>query len=200
MPDPKKRVVLASASEVRANLLRAAGVPFEAAPAHVDEAEVKHSMRGEPVEAVVEALAFLKAQQVSRRFPDTLVIGADQMLECGGKRFDKPQDLDQARAQLGELRGRTHDLVGCVIVVKDGARLWHHPSRVTLEMRPFSDSFLDSYLAAVGEEALKSVGAYQLEGLGAQLFTRIKGDYFAILGLSLLPLLDFLRTHEVLEP
>ena len=151
-------------------------------------------------ETVVEALALLKAQQVSRRFPDTLVIGADQMLECEGTRFDKPQDLDQARVQLGQLRGRAHDLVGCVIVVKDGARLWHHPSRVTLEMRPFSDSFLDSYLAAVGEAALKSVGAYQLEGLGAQLFARIKGDYFAILGLSLLPLLDFLRTHEVLEP
>ncbi|MGB1547960.1 MAG: Maf family protein [Alphaproteobacteria bacterium] len=200
MPDPKKRVVLASASEVRANLLRAAGVPFEAVPAHVDEAEVKRSMREEPVETVVEALALLKAQQVSRRFPDTLVIGADQMLECEGTRFDKPQDLDQARVQLGQLRGRAHDLVGCVIVVKDGARLWHHPSRVTLEMRPFSDSFLDSYLAAVGEAALKSVGAYQLEGLGAQLFARIKGDYFAILGLSLLPLLDFLRTHEVLEP
>ncbi|MCE2509527.1 MAG: septum formation protein Maf [Alphaproteobacteria bacterium] len=199
MPDSEKRIVLASASEVRARLLRAAGVPFEAAPAHVDEAEVKLSMQAEPVEAVVEALALLKAQQVSRRFPNAFVIGADQMLECEGRRFDKPENLDQARAQLGQLRGRAHDLVGCVMVVKDGARLWHHVGRATLEMRDFSEDFLSSYLAAVGEEALKSVGAYQMEGLGAQLFARVKGDYFAILGLALLPLLDFLRTHEVLK-
>ncbi len=199
MPDPGKRVVLASASQVRARLLREAGVVFEVEPAHVDEAEVKLGMRAEPVEAVTEALAFLKAQHVSRRFPDAFVVGADQMLECEGKRFDKPANLDQARAQLGSLRGRAHDLIGCTVVVKEGARLWHHIGRVTLEMRPFSEAFLDAYLAAMGDEALRSVGAYQLEGRGVQLFSRVNGDYFTILGLPLLPLLDFLRGCEVLD-
>lgn len=202
MPDPMPTatpVVLASASAVRARLLREAGLTFTIAPARIDEAEVKLAMREEPVEAVAEMLALLKAQSVSRRYPDALVIGADQILACDGARYDKPADMAEARAQLTALRGRTHDLIGCAVVMREGVRLWHHADQAALTMRPFTDAFLDFYLAAAGAEVLASVGAYRLEGLGAQLFARIRGDYFTILGLPLLPLLDFLRAREVLK-
>lgn len=198
MPDPKTPVVLASKSAVRARLLRDAGLDCVCEPSPVDEAEIKAAMRADPVEAVAQTLAELKAQHGSRRFPDAFVIGADQILECEGKRYDKPVDRDQARAQLCALRGRSHDLVSAAMVVRGGVRLWHHVDRVRLDMRDFSDGFLDSYLDAIGDAALASVGSYQLEGRGAQLFTRIEGDYFTILGLPLLPLLGFFREHGVL--
>ncbi|PCJ60727.1 MAG: septum formation protein Maf [Rhodospirillaceae bacterium] len=198
MNKSKPEVVLASKSQIRAQLLRNAGLAFACEPAPVDEGEIKHSMQGEPIEAVAQVLAEMKAQHVSRKFPDALVIGADQILECDGVRYDKPADLTQARKQLATLRGRSHDLVSVAMVVRGGARLWHHVDRVHLEMRPFSDAFLDAYLASIGEDALMSVGSYQLEGRGAQLFSRVRGDYFAILGLPLLPLLGFLREQGAL--
>ena len=197
-PQGNPRVVLASKSAVRAQLLRDAGLDFACAPAAVDEAEIKSAMKTEPVEAVAQALAEMKARHVSRKFPDALVIGADQILECDGARYDKPADLNQARKQLAALRGRPHDLVSAAMVVRDGVRLWHHVDRVRLEMRPFSDAFLDAYLASIGEAALMSVGSYQLEGRGVQLFSRVRGDYFTILGLPLLPLLGFLREQGAL--
>lgn len=194
-------VVLASASRVRAQILRRAGVDCALAPTAVDEDAVKQAMaaEGAPAGQVAEMLAELKAQRVSRHRPGALVIGADQMLECAGVWFEKPTDIDQARAHLVALRGRNHELVSCVCVVQDEQRLWHHLGRAKLTMRPFTDEFLDAYLGAVGPSALESVGAYRLEGRGAQLFSKIEGDYFTILGLPLLPLLEFLRRHGVVK-
>ena len=188
-------IVLASASAPRRALLTAAGVEVLVDPAHVDEAAMKASLAAEGTSpgGVAEALAELKAARVSARHAGRLVVGCDQVLECQGRCFDKPADLAAARRQLLALRGQRHSLHSAAVAMRDGARLWHHVGRADLAMRQFSDSFLDSYLAAAGAAATASVGAYQLEGLGAQLFERIEGDYFTILGLPLLPLLDFLR-------
>ncbi len=153
--------------------------------------------RAEPA-AVAEALAELKAQRVSRRHAGSLVVGADQVLECDGVLFDKPVDVAAARNQLLALRGRRHQLVSAVVLVRDGRRIWHHVDRADLRMREFSTDFLDRYLQSAGGAALSSVGAYQLEGVGAQLFAGIEGDYFTILGLPLLPLLGILREHGLL--
>lgn len=193
-------VVLASASAVRAALLRAAGVPILIDAAAIDESEVKASLRVQQAApaAISETLAELKAQRVSRRHAGNLVVGADQVLECDGTLFDKPADLAAARSQLLALRGRRHQLVSAVVLVRDGQRVWHHVDRASLTMRDFSSDFLDRYLQSAGEAALSSVGAYQLEDLGAQLFSGIEGDYFTVLGLPLLPLLDILREHGVL--
>lgn len=192
-------IILASASRSRAALLRNAGVPFTQEPASIDEDAVKHSFRNDNGSAgeVADALAELKAQRISRRHPDKLVVGADQMLQCGGIWFDKPLDIDHARGHLVALRGKTHELLSAVCVVRDGACLWRHLESAQLTMRPFSDAFLDAYLDAAGDSICSSVGAYRLEDRGAQLFSRIEGDYFTILGLPLLPLLGFLANHGV---
>jgi len=192
-------LVLASGSRTRALMLEKAGLrPILDKPL-VDEEEVKLAGKAEGVgpDAVAEVLAELKAQRVTRRHPGALVVGADQMLECEGVWFDKPSDRAAARAQLLALRGKTHQLVSCAVILRDGERLWHKTDRARLTMRNFSENFLDGYLDAVGDEVLHSVGAYQLEGLGAQLFQRVEGDFFTILGLPLLPLLGFLRVHGV---
>jgi septum formation protein len=191
-------LVLASASAARAAILENAGFRVTRVPAAIDEDEVKAAFRREGGDAATcaTALATAKAERISRRHRGALVVGADQMLVCGDVWFDKPPDLDHARAQLVALRGRTHELVTAAVVFRDGADLWHHVARARLTMRPFSDAFLDEYLAAAGERVLGSVGAYQLEGLGVHLFSRIEGDYFTILGLPLLPLLDFLRAQQ----
>jgi len=193
-------IVLASASSARAALLRAAGIPMTIDAAAVDEVEVKASLRAAGAEpaAIAEALAELKAQRVARRHPGSLVIGADQVLECDGVLFDKPTDLADARRQLLALRGQQHKLVSAVVLVRDGHRLWHYVGRADLKMRDFSTTFLERYLHSAGAAALSSVGAYQLEGAGAQLFATVDGDYFTILGLPLLPLLDILREHGIL--
>lgn len=188
-------IVLASASKVRRALLEAAGLDILVDPAAVDEAALKESYAGEgagPGE-IAEALAELKAMRISPRHPGLITLGADQILECEGQRFDKPAGLEGARAQLQALSGRRHRLVSSLVAMRDGERLWHHTGEAVLTMRKFSHGFLEGYLAAAGPAVLEFVGGYQLEGLGAQLFTRIEGDYFTILGLPLLPLLDFLR-------
>lgn len=192
-------VVLASGSAVRLRLLREAGIGVTRDVAAVDEAEVKAALKAEGTGAaeVAEALAELKAVKVARRHPGALVIGCDQMLDCDGEWLDKPDSMAAARAQLLKLAGRQHRLLTSAVVVRDGARLWHHNAVATLTMRAFGADFVDAYLAAVGEAALASVGAYQLEGPGAQLFARVAGDYFCILGLPLLPLLEFLRRQGV---
>lgn len=193
-------LVLASASAARAGLLERAGVAFAQEPAAIDEEGVRSALRAEgtSAERAAEVLAELKARKVSERRPGAFVIGADQILECEGAWLDKPADRDQARAQLRALRGRGHRLVSGACVVRDGRRLWHLTDSAELVMRPFSDAFLEAYLDAVGDEALGAVGAYHLEGPGAQLFARASGDYFTILGLPLLPLMDFLRQHGLM--
>jgi septum formation protein len=194
-------VVLASASRTRVAMLERAGVAVTAEPAAVDEEEVKHSCRAAGLTAaeVAEALAELKAQRIAARRRGDLVIGADQMLECGGAWFDKPADRAAAAAQLRALSGRTHRLISCAVVMQGGERVWHHTATATLAMRPLSEDFIGRYLDAAGDAVLGSVGAYQIEGLGAQLFARITGDHFTILGLPLLPLLDFLRIRGILD-
>ena len=194
-------VILASRSATRAALLRQAGVRFTVETAAVDEHDVKRSLAAEGADAgqAAETLAELKASRVSRRHPGDLVIGADQILDFNGVWIEKPANLAAARRDLLTLRGGVHTQVTAACVVCDGTVLWHHTGRARLVMRRFTERFLDGYLAAAGDAVLESAGAYQLEGLGAQLFTRMEGDFFSVLGLPLLPLLDFLRGHGVVE-
>lgn len=193
-------LILASASPTRAAMLQAAGVEIDPRPAPVDEAEVKQALRADrvaPGDAAL-VLAELKARRIAGQAPARLVLGADQILTCEGQWLDKPRDLADARDQLGRLAGRRHELWTAAIVVRGDARIWHEIAQARLWLRPCSDAFLDAYLDAVGDIALGSVGAYQIEGLGAQLLTRIEGDRFAILGLPLIGLLECLRVQGML--
>ena len=192
-------VILASASPARARLLRAAGIVAAVEPSQVDEATIKmrHRAAGDSALACAEALAAAKAQAVSARHPSALVIAADQILAAGAVGFDKPGDLAAARVQLCALRGRSHELATACCAVAGGAVVWRGTSVPRLTMREFSDAFLEDYLAAEGEAVLGSVGAYRLEGRGVQLFAAIDGDYFSILGLPLLALIEFLRRRGV---
>lgn len=193
-------VILASASEARATLLRAAGVAVEIVPARVDEDAIKEAFRAEGVAPrdLADALAEAKARRVSALHPGALVIGADQVLVTGGAVFDKPKDRAEARAQLIHLRGGSHDLLSAAVVLEGGAPVWRHIGAARLTMRPFSDAFLDAYLEAEGDAVLSTVGGYRIEGRGAQLFARVSGDYFSILGMPLLEVLGFLRARAVL--
>jgi septum formation protein len=188
-------LVLASASVARARLLADAGIDAERDPADIDEAAIKRECRRDRQSAAdcATQLAETKARTVAVRHPGRLVLGADQLLDCEGEWFDKPRSLADARDQLCSLRGRTHELATAAAVIRNGEILWRALATPRLTMRHFSDAFLDRYLAGMGDRALKTVGCYELEGLGAQLMAKIEGDYFAILGLPLLPLLDFLR-------
>ena len=197
MPEP---IILASASPTRARLLEAAGVPFTVQPPDINESPLKQQAReaGRPAIECALELARAKASAVSRRHPQALVIGADQLLAAGDEWFDKPADVAAARMQLQSLRGRTHGLATAVCVFHAGERLWHAASMPELTMRDFSNAFLDEYLAAEGDAVLGSVGAYRLESRGIQLFSRTTGDHFAVLGLPLFELLEFLRSRGAL--
>ena len=195
-------VILASKSPTRARLLHAAGVAFTQAEALVDEADMRLSLHAAavPVEDAAVALAELKAAQVATWAPDdAIVVGADQLLEVEGEWLEKPASLEAARRQLERLRGRRHQLVSGVVAFRGGSRIWHHVDVAELWLRPLTDDAIARYLAAAGAEVMGCVGAYQLEGLGAQLMAQVEGDYFTILGLPLLPLLQMLRDQGVLE-
>lgn len=195
-------LVLASGSSARQGLLRGAGVTFTVRTQAIDESLYKEegSRAGESAACVALRLAAAKAEAVSLEPEqnDAFVIGADQMLSCEGNWFDKPVSRQSARAQLSRLRGRTHFLHSAVVLCRRGEVVWSHVEEPELEMRDFSDAFLDAYLDTEGEACFSSVGAYRLEGPGIQLFSRIEGEYSAILGLPLLPLFSALRGFGVL--
>lgn len=190
-------IVLASASAARGALLAQAGLVFEQQPAHIDERAVREALKisGEamPPEDVAEILARTKAETVSAKRPDALVIGADQVLVSEGRMFEKPGNFETAREQLLALRGKTHTLHSAICIARAGESFWCQVESASLTMRMFSPEFLGRYLAVAGEGILSSVGAYHLEGLGVHLFSRVEGDYFGILGVPLLPLLEKLR-------
>lgn len=193
-------VTLASKSAARTQLLTNAGVPFEAVGAGVDEDAAKASLLAEQAtpREIADALAELKAVKVSTRRPG-LVIGADQTLDLKGQLYDKASTMFEARERLKSLRGKSHKLHSGLVVARDGQPIWREVVTATLRMRDFSDAWLDGYLERQGETILGSVGCYMLETEGVQLFDKIDGDYFTILGLPLTGLLDFLRLHKVLD-
>ncbi|WP_417814958.1 Maf family protein [Thalassospira alkalitolerans] len=195
------RLILASSSKARFTMLKNAGVDCEAIASMIDEEGYKQSMKAEGANAAeaAETLAEMKALRMYRQQPDGIVIAADQMLECNGIWFDKPRDRDNTRAQLLALRGKTHQLVSAAVVYKEGSRIWGKIDTAHLTMRNFTEEWLDDYLDACGDEIYNCVGGYQLEGLGAQLFTEVRGDFFTVLGLPLLPLIGFLRDHGILK-
>lgn len=194
-------LILASKSAARRAVLDGARVPFEAVGSGVDEDAAKLGLaeRRATPRQVAEALAEDKAIAVSVGRQE-LVVGADQTLEFQGQLYDKAETLEAARERLKTLRGKPHQLHSAVVVAQAGAVVWRETQSATLRMRDFSDAFLEDYLAAEGEAALGSVGCYRLEGMGLQLFSRIEGDYFTILGLPMMGLMDLLRRRGVLTP
>ena len=191
------KLVLASGSAVRATLLRQAGIPFDVQNSRVDEDAIKERFADSNIDELAIKLASAKAVAVSTERPDAVVIGADQILSCEGARFDKPRDMNEAWTNLKFFHGRTHRLHSGIVLAQAGDIIWHHSAHADLTMRDFSDDFLETYLKTVGDKVLTSVGCYQLEGPGIQLFENISGDYFTILGLPLLPLLNELRRRKV---
>ncbi|MEM7057410.1 MAG: Maf family protein [Pseudomonadota bacterium] len=193
-------VILASTSQARAAMLQSAGVDVSAEPARIDEDNIKSAMlaEGAPPRDIADKLAEMKALRISGRRPGHLVLGADQVLVYKDGLLSKTNDLAGSRIQLQSLRGDVHQLISAAVIVLDGAPIWRHVGQAKLHMRPFSDAFLDEYLNEIGDLALTSVGCYHLEGRGAQLFSRVDGDYFTILGLPLLEVLGFLRARGVL--
>lgn len=195
------RIILASQSATRIAILRNAGVVFDTLPTQVDERAVEGPLAaaGASPGEIALALAEAKAEAVARENSAACVIGADQTLEAGSERWHKPATIEEARAQLHALAGRTHRLRSAVVGLHGDDPPWRHLDTAVLTMRPLTRSEIDAYLHRVGETALQSVGAYQIEGPGIQLFERIDGDYFTILGLPLLPLLRWLREAEALD-
>ncbi len=194
-------LILASQSATRVGILRNAGLAFEAVPSAVDERDLEAGLAAatSPGDLAL-ALAEAKASAVAASRREAIVIGADQTLDAEGARWHKPSSRAEARDQLLALSGRTHHLRSAVAGIRDGAVRWRHIEAAALTMRTFGPAEVDAYLDRVGERALSSVGAYQIEGPGIRLFERIDGDYFTILGLPLLPLLAWLRREGALDP
>jgi septum formation protein len=196
------QIILASTSRARREMLAAAGVPFTVEAAEVDEPAIRAKLLAEKVRPtppqIAEALARAKAEDVSRRHNGALVIGGDQVLALGGELLTKAKSEAAARATLERLKGRVHELHSAVALASGGKVLWSHTGTARLKMRDFSEEFLDDYVTRAGERIQQSVGAYELEGLGVQLFETIEGDYFTILGLPLLPLLAELRAQGII--
>ena len=192
------RIVLASKSEIRRSILESAGIDAEVAPSGVDEEAIKRELAAESAEITAQALAEAKARAVSRARPEAWVVGADQILRLDGRLYDKVTNMDAARTRLLSLRGVAHELVCGLALARDGEVRRTQVSIVRMQMRDFSETWLDDHLERAGEGILSSVGCYHYEGLGAQLFERVDGDYFSVLGLPLLPLLAMLREEGAL--
>lgn len=187
-------IILASGSQIRREILSSAGLDYTVITKPVDEAAIKAAMLAEGAlpRDIADALAEAKSIRVSQH-EQGLVIGADQIMVMDGKIFDKPINMQEARERLLSMRGKNHHLIGAVVICENGHPVWRHISKTTLSVRDFSEEFVDYYLEEEGDIILKSVGAYRFEGRGAQLFSHVDGDFFSILGLSLLPVLDYLR-------
>lgn len=186
-------IVLASSSPFRRMLMENAGLIFDARAADIDERAIEAGLGDSSPDEIAAALALAKAEDVSRHVPGALVIGSDQTMSLGARVYHKPKSLAEARENLLSLSGKTHRLNSAVALVRDGQIVWRHVAHADLTVRTLSEDFVDRYLASVGSKAFSSVGAYQLEGEGIQLFSAIEGDYFTILGLPMLPLLAKLR-------
>ncbi len=196
----EKKIILASGSPFRKQLMEAAGLAFTAEPARIDEREIEAPLvaGGASPEAVATALAKAKAEDVARRNPQAFVIGSDQVMSMDGRLFHKCTSVEMAREQLRSMRGKTHRLSSAISIVRNGEEIWRHISVADLTFRRFTDSFLASYIANAGEKVLLTVGAYSYEGLGQQLFEKVEGDFFTIIGLPMLPLLAALRDLTII--
>lgn len=195
-----QKLILASASKTRKRMLENAGINVETCPPATDEDALKASMIAANISprSIADGLADAKARSVSMLRPEGLILGADQILELDGNILSKVNNVEDATAKLKRLSARTHQLHSAAVIYENGQPVWRAVETATMSVRPLSDNFIDSYLANLGDDAFWSVGAYQLEGLGIQLFEKIKGDYFVILGLPLVPVLDFLRRREII--
>lgn len=200
MPQNRK-LILASASRFRRTLMENAGLSFDAIPASIDERAIERPLeeQGAPPEQVALELARAKALDVSKQHPGCIVIGSDQTMSLGDRVYHKPADMEGAKEHLRSLSGKTHQLNSAIVLASGDKVLWEHIASARLAVRSLSPAFIDTYIARAGESVLQSVGAYQLEGLGVQLFERIDGDYFTIIGLPLLPLLKELRRMEMID-
>lgn len=196
------QLILASTSSTRQRLLSAAGLTFEVMAPEVDEPGIREALRNEGIDTAAAAIALADAK--ARNVIDLLdrpavVLAADQLLEFDGDWLEKPQTLEACRAHLRRLRGSEHRLLSGVVAYQDGSKCWEHCGQVSVRMREFSDEFLETYLDAVDPSAFNSVGGYQLEDLGAHLMHRVDGDYFTVLGLPVIAILQFLRAHNLVE-
>ena len=192
-------LILASQSASRTAMLSAAGVSFTAEPAYADEAALKAAMAGAPPRDIADALAELKALKVSARHPGRLVLGSDSLAVLDdGTILDKPRDRDDARDHLLRMSGKRHDLVSAAVIAENGRPVWRHVEAARMFVRPLSYTFVDAYLDAEWPAIAGCVGCYRIEGPGAQLFSRIEGSQFTVLGMPLLPVLGYLRDRGVL--
>ena len=198
MSNQLESFILATASKTRIKLLNNAGLVFDVIAADIDEEKIKNDYKGETANFVAQKLSDKKAEAISQKHPDKLVIAADQVLECEGHLFSKPSSLTEVKTQLFNLQGKPHNLISAVSAAKSGKSFWRHSDVARLAMRVLSDRFIDNYIQQEGEGLLSSVGGYKIERSGVLLFDEVNGSFFTILGVPLLQLLAFFREQKIL--